>query len=134
MIGSDSYNGDGNVKITRLTINPVSDQTAPLLAYVTIVLDDELAMHDVRIIRLPNGHRILSMPCRKASDHCPKCRRRNALSDNYCCHCGIARHRGKITVKLHNDVVFPCVPEFRQYLTETILAEYDKLVTPRDVA
>jgi DNA-binding cell septation regulator SpoVG len=107
-----------------------------LLAYVEVTLDDLLCIRDVRLLRTAEGRLIISMPDQKLHGHCPDCRMKCYLQDQYCRRCG-----KKIDLPIHvppdgsrpiiyRDIVFPVQAWFRSYLTDEIIRLYYEARNP----
>ena len=100
-----------------------------VLAYCSIILDGELAGHDIRILRLP-GKIFVAMPSRKVTDSCPRCRGHNHLMAAFCNECGNplepsrapVETNGKLRVQV--DVTHPINAELRLYFERTIIDAY----------
>ena len=110
------------------------DSRSAFLACFSLVFDDELIMHSVKLIQ---GKRspFLAMPCERKHDHCPGCRAKNHLTANFCSNCGKQldkdRHaalfaEGNNRNKLYNDLVHPITNDLREYLLEECLDAYNK--------
>lgn len=121
------------MKITqiRLTLAPSSD--APVLAYCNVSFDEQLVVHDVRLIG--RGHEYLvAMPNRVRSEPCDRCLTKITVASKYCLQCGSPqseslRHtevsRGKFL-----DIAHPLTSEFRKELEQQIVERYQQATAP----
>lgn len=118
------------MRITEITVKRADDLPNPrqeVLAYAKVVLDGELAVKDIKVMKV-NGKFFIGMPSRKITDRCPKCGEKNALTDQYCSRCGCRRDRSDVTMRGFADVAHPINSKFREYLTSSILNEYQRVV------
>src|SRR5712692_8237223 len=105
---------------------PIFGCDSHVLAYVNIALDGCFAVKDLRIILGKNGL-FVSMPYRKVMDHCHQCNYKNALTANYCNHCGVklAENRGEVRkdghVSRYVDVAHPFTMECRKFIDVAVL-------------
>lgn len=100
-----------------------------LLAYSTVVLEDEIAIHDIKIIDGSKGM-FVQMPSKKVQAQCPCCKYKNFVLAKFCNECG-----AKIALPLgydkygnpllYTDILHPICPEFRQEFSEAVLDAYD---------
>lgn len=112
------------MNITEVEVDLAGD--GEVLAYCTIVLDDCLAIHDLKVLDLGGGA-FVSMPSRKVQKRCDqfidgrRCQMKNALTSNYCNRCG-----GPLRPEIgrYVDTSHPITNEFREYLTREVLAAY----------
>lgn len=119
------------MKITdvRVKLHDQSRFHKGVLAHCSITLDDEFAIHDIRVVRLREKI-IVAMPCRKVTEPCPQCRTHNHLLARFCNDCGgqlqIRRGSGDPTEKprFQVDLAHPIKPELRSYFERTILDAY----------
>lgn len=82
------------MKITDVKIRPVEGNDK-LKAYATVIFDDVLVIHNIKVIGSEEGM-FIAMPSRKMNDGTFK------------------------------DVVHPISKEFRQLLTDTVVAKYSE--------
>jgi len=83
------------MRVTRVTISMSKDPR--VLAYATLVLDDQLIIRNIRIIRRPDSRRMVLMPSRQGR------------SGEYA------------------DMVHPVTVAFRSYLEAVLLRRIDEL-------
>lgn len=128
------------MELTELRINipQVNNESkthkATLLACFSLVFDEQLAIHSVKLIEGPKGV-FLAMPNERKQDHCRNCNSKNHLLAKYCNMCGKPlvpdRHLtippgddGK--VHLFHDLIHPLGNPFRDKLLELCLCAYEK--------
>lgn len=104
-----------------------------LLAHMVLVLDDQLVIHGVKVIRGRRGI-FISLPNEKKSDRCLYCMKKNSVTAAYCNYCGgeldslrwqdlPPNKQGYIS--LYNDLIHPIDATFRSYLHEECLKAYE---------
>lgn len=110
------------------------DSRSNLLACYTLIMDDELALHCVKLIQGERGP-FVAMPAEKKQDHCPRCHSKNHCQANFCSNCGLPLDKerylkiqpnSKGQIKLYNDIVHPLTVDLRQYLLEECLDVFDE--------
>lgn len=115
---------------------PNDGPSSRLLAYCSVVFDNSLVVHDIKII---NGSRglMITMPSRKLVDSCPRCRARNHLRSRYCNWCGLkhdpdrtrpnqtAEEEGK-RVQYYIDTTHPISSSFRAVIEQAVYAAYEE--------
>lgn len=117
------------MKITEIKIKLLSNQNDQLKAYCSVELDDDLAIHKIKIIER-NRELFVAMPSEKVSDRCGKCGGKNHIQAKFCNDCGgrLPENRAKLDAKgktmLYTDVAHPTNPRFRQKLHETIISQF----------
>lgn len=129
------YNED-KMKITEVRVklpNSDYDEKDKLLAFVSVVFDGELALHDIKIINGYNGV-FVAMPDRKLVYSCNDCGWNNPLLAHFCSFCGTELDKTKEDwtdedgkVRLHVNTAHPITQSFREYLTEEIMIEYERM-------
>lgn len=128
------------MKIThvRISLPDRGNTSDKFLGSAVVEFDQELALHEVKIVRGDRGV-FVSLPSRRLCDKCPNCHGRNSLDARYCEKCGERRsldripsdHNGKR--KLYMDFLHPISGRFRDYLEEMVLEAYDReLFAQRD--
>ena len=112
------------MEVTECSVRLVKTETK-LRAYATIVLDNELCIHSVRVIETPDGI-LIAMPNDKMSSHCANCNENNHLRANYCNRCGnFLGGRDKQHPKLFADIVHPVRNELRLKINDVVITEYN---------
>lgn len=95
-------------------------------AYCSVVIDKVLAIHELRVVD-GERRRIVSMPSRKITDHCPDCNHKNPLAARYCNQCGNPLHSDRAVpgpngrIRFYADIAHPIDPVFRRKLDGAIL-------------
>lgn len=104
-----------------------------LLAFATIVLDDALCVHGIKVVRGIDGHPFVDMPTRAIEVPCHRCRVGNRLQDYFCRRCGIDLGRvealaeatgpqGKL--QAYKSVVHPIHQGARDLIQDAVLERY----------
>lgn len=75
-----------DVKIRFATPHPHNER---LIAFPTVVFDNEFIVRDLKIIRNARGL-MVTMPSRHVTDHCPRCSEKNRIDAPFCNWCGTA--------------------------------------------
>lgn len=114
------------MQITELNIRVVRSGEDGVLAYVHLVMDDQLAIKDLRLIRKPDQSVLLVMPNRPKTHRCPSCTARNSVLHRFCHRCGdllplVTDDQPFV------DVAHPINKQFRQYLEQQIINRYEEL-------
>lgn len=106
------------MKLTEINVSFVSNDKSGVVAFVSIVLDGELVIHEIRVIR---GERdmFVAMPDRANRVKCFRCRRRSPTTANYCQHCG-DRLQHNMPIR-YLSITNPISSEFREYVETAIL-------------
>lgn len=112
-----------------------SDTRSALLACYSLVFDEELAIHSVKLVQGKETP-FLAMPNERKHDHCPSCHVKNHLLANFCNNCGVKlakdRHLFLFTNgeqrsnRLYNDLTHPITNDLREYLLDECLDAYKK--------
>lgn len=127
------------MNITEIRIRfPERGSPSKLKAFVTVVVDGCLVIHEIKIIESGAGDLFLAMPSRKLADCCPVrgCPGKNHLKDRYCSTCGselplreIERDaRGR--ERLHVDVVHPIDEATRRRFEAAVFDAYRAELEP----
>lgn len=100
------------------------------LAFCSIVLDNALVVHDLKIIPGQCGP-FVSMPSSKITDHC-QCGCKNHLRACYCNYCGAeldglrAMRNSEGKIKLFSDIVHPINSDCRIVVQQAVLDAYER--------
>jgi len=114
------------MQITELVVSPVEEgYSSGLKAYVRMVLDDSLAIKDIKLMNL-NGKWFLGMPSKKLTGRC-SCGEKNPLSASFCARCGHELDFDITDNRIYSDLAHPINPEFRKYLEDSVLDEYRRI-------
>lgn len=106
------------------------DRDSRLMGYATLVLDDALAIRELRVIEGQDGHLVVAMPSRKMTSKCDGCSRKNIVLARYCSHCGrrlpevLLPHDEMGRPRLYADVCHPITAECRRLITEAVVDAY----------
>jgi stage V sporulation protein G len=101
------------------------DSTQPVLALVQIEFDHCFVVKDIRIIRGRDNF-IIAMPSRKKHLPCDTCRAKNPVGAAFCNQCGLQLPDDVTSNRrLHSDIAHPITAEFRNYLADIILKEFE---------
>jgi DNA-binding cell septation regulator SpoVG len=127
-----SFCGGDPMRVTKVDVKPAFNEDSALLAFIAITFDDELVLHDLRLVERKRGRPVLSMPSRKRAERCPRCSEKNAFSAYYCNRCGskLPVRKFESPTERYIDVAFPIKQEFREYITREVLREYLKTLSP----
>lgn len=118
--------------VTEVRVFPKEGQDKKLKAYATITFDNVFVVRNIKIIEGANGL-FIAMPSRKNKSACPSCGFKNEVGVKFCNQCGAANglaHHAEVsndTKHDHRDIAHPISQEFRNYLQEHILKEYQKV-------
>jgi len=124
------------VEITEVRIKLMEDNSGSnekLQAFCSITFDDMFVIHDLKIIEGAKGF-FVAMPSRKLMDPCPRCRRKNALTAQWCNWCvrpqRLDPDRAFRDVlpgqraKLHADIAHPVNSMCREAIQGAVLSSY----------
>lgn len=97
-----------------------------------IVIDDCLAIKDIKILTASNGNLFVAFPTRKVEDYCPdgSCRERVALKDRFCRRCGVPLEPDRGVpgldgkVGYYISILHPVTSEVRDTIQDVILEAY----------
>jgi stage V sporulation protein G len=109
-----------------------ADPRDRFLAVASLTFDRCFVVHDVRVIRGPNGL-IVAMPSRRLADRC-RCGAKTPLTHRYCHDCGTAladsraRDQNGGRPQLHEDLVHPIVASCREAIQQAVFATYQTLL------
>jgi DNA-binding cell septation regulator SpoVG len=113
-----------NVTSVTIKLNGVLHPSEDgLLAFATLVIEDALVIHGIRLIKTGQRH-IVSMPNKERTVECPECKVKNFISHRYCKACGKPIAKEEILGRMFSDLVHPKNQEFRGVLETSILKAY----------
>lgn len=115
------------VDITKITIKLSDCPDKKLKAYCSIIIDNCLVIHDIRIISGKNGL-FVAMPSRKLMDSCTACTARNHAQATYCNNCGHKLPTKQYATD-HFDIVHPINQASRAIVTDAIITAYQNILT-----
>jgi DNA-binding cell septation regulator SpoVG len=118
-----------NIEVNKIVLVPEAFHGAPyqILAFVEIVLADVIVVKDVTLMeRRLDGAMILQFPSKRRVAHCPQCRKRGDVADNWCRWCGLkfegADRPTLLTDKRpHRDVCHPIDRPTRDRITWAVI-------------
>jgi len=117
------------MKITEVKVKLMLGHHKNLLGFCAVILDGEFLVKDIKIIDSGKGP-FISMPSRKLTDRCPRCRSKNHLRARYCNECGCRLDENRALIKgdsrpaLHIDLAHPLTQDLRSRLATALIAEY----------
>ncbi|MBL8888824.1 MAG: SpoVG family protein [Planctomycetaceae bacterium] len=114
------------MKITKIRLTMLPPGSMPVCAYATITFDDQLAIHDLRIIR-KDERLFVAMPNRKRTRPCHKCQTPHTIPSRFCSNCGNSLRSGSehtANSRTHVDIAHPLTAEFRAMIEREILDSY----------
>ncbi|MEZ6093234.1 MAG: SpoVG family protein [Pirellulaceae bacterium] len=112
------------MNLTDIRIKLAGNQSNRLLAFCSIVLDNEFAIRDIRVLQGDHGI-VVAMPCRKRTIKCDRCGTNNAFNATYCNHCGHEQKKLDLSrEEQYQDVAHPICSESRTELNAAIIAKY----------
>lgn len=105
-----------------------TDGRRRLKGYCSLVLDNALIVHDLKIIEGNKGL-FVAMPSRKVTYLCEHCREcQNKLDANFCNKCGKALDpilpKDGEKIKYHVDIVHPINQKTRTTMQEAVLSAF----------
>lgn len=100
-----------------------------ILGYCTVILENSLAITDIKLIRGRDAGMFIGMPARKVTDKCESCRRRNHLKAAFCNNCGASLDpfRGEGS-EFYQDITFPICNDFRKMIEAAVFKVYEDQV------
>lgn len=115
-----------NVTEVSICLPPHSDKNRSFLAFASILLDDNFAVHDLRVIALPSGRLFVSMPSRSRKTQCPHCQHNTPMVLRCCGHCGellpsLTGHGKEWRSRNIMNVAYPVNQSTRKQLETAIL-------------
>ena len=118
------------MEITEVRIKLVEKTTERLMAFFSITIDGAFVIRDLKLIGGPHGL-FVAMPSRKLCIHCRKCSSKNPLKAAFCNSCGNKMMRQHLPrdddgrVRLYADIAHPINAECREFIQDSVLAEYE---------
>ena len=120
------------MRISDVRVKTVSVETNPRLrAFASIVVNEEIAIHDLRVVE---GHLglFVAFPDRRIKSKCSFCGIMNNNNAHYCNGCGgkvdkpapIYDAMGREKERL--DIVHPITQDAREEITNAVLQEYHR--------
>jgi len=121
------------MEITEVKVKLTSGLHKNLLGFCSVTFNDKFVVRDIKIIDSGNGP-FISMPSRKLTDKCPRCRTKNHLRARYCNECGLKLSDDRAPKQpdgrsvLHVDIAHPICSELRARLQDAIIRKYNEEV------
>ena len=119
------------MKISEVKVKMVAGHSDKLLAFVSITLDGDFVVRDLKVIKGNYGY-FVAMPSRKLTEHCPRCNTKNHLRAIYCNECGTKLPERKVPeddrgrARLHADIAHPINSRTRDYIQKAVVDAYIK--------
>lgn len=120
------------MQITETRISLVNRPNSRLRAYASVTFDDVFVVRDIRIIEGKKGL-FVAMPSKKMQRNCPQCGFKNAISNKFCGSCGTKlnpvekrEETRSPSAQQHRDLAHPIRTEFRDYIQQKVIEEYNK--------
>lgn len=109
----------------RLVEPPLSSDRDGVLAFVSIVLNNELAIKGIRLVRV-RGKILASMPNKERQRECPTCYVKNDITNKHCHACGSGMERFQTGDRVFIDMVHPVNSRLRQHLEDVLIQKYEE--------
>ena len=117
------------MEITETRISLVTNPSSRLRAYASVTFDDQFVVRDIRIIEGKKGL-FVAMPSKKMQRPCPRCGFKNPIGNKFCGSCGSAlnpvEQQNLSPSRQHRDLAHPIKTDFREYIQNKVLEEYEK--------
>jgi len=116
------------MRISEVTLTLVHPEPRGegVLAYVGLVMENELAIKGIRWVRRADGTYLASMPNRERQQDCKNCDTRNNLTNKRCHHCGAVLKKEAVEGRIFVDMVHPTNRDLRKYIEGVIEKEYQR--------
>ena len=121
------------MEITGIKVKLTSGLHKNLLGFCSVTFNDKFVVRDIKIIDSGNGP-FISMPSRKLTDKCPRCRTKNHLRACYCNECGLKLSDDRAPKQpdgrsvLHVDIAHPVSSDLRTELQNAVIQQYSEEV------
>ena len=119
---------------TPSTPSPKTDnRCSDLLACFSLTFDDELVVHNAKLIRGRNGI-FLAFPNRCKCDRCKECKSKNRITAKYCNNCGVKLDELRCWslpndnngyTHIYDDIVHPITSDLRNYVFDEVMEAYE---------
>ena len=119
------------MEITEVIVRLMERRNDKLKAFCSVTFDNAFVVRDLKVIDGAKGA-FVAMPSRKLTDHCPSCRSKTALRDNFCCSCGAKLETNRMMkdragrIKYHADIAHPINPQCREMIQQRVLKAYQE--------
>lgn len=115
------------MRVTDVKLHPMSNPKHPdCKAVCSVILDGELALHDVRIVE-SRGRTIVAMPSRPHKRPCPRCGGQTYANAEHCTGCGTKIGRANLKTP-YRDMAHPLTRKLRAAMEERVLTAYRETV------
>ncbi|MCA9064843.1 MAG: SpoVG family protein [Planctomycetaceae bacterium] len=116
------------MEITRVTVEPAADGSR-VLAYASIEFDAAFVIHDLKVVRHPDGRLFVAMPARQIADRCPACCWKTPLTAAFCSHCGteLPEQPDADDSRLFADIAHPINAKCRQMIEDAVIQQTVRL-------
>lgn len=95
------------MKITSVRMKKLNSEDSSVLATASVQFDNCLVVHNIKLVKLNNGSRVVSFPNKKIRKY--EYDSEGAMTQNY----------------EYTDIVHPSNQEFREYVQEELFKIYD---------
>jgi DNA-binding cell septation regulator SpoVG len=119
------------MQISSIYIDTIYRQRAgEMIAFASLVLDDELRVNDIRVVERCDGQIIVNMPCKDRPIRCPACEQITPLRSSYCCQCGTKIDPAAKPIsaggkeRRYIDLTHPITPELRGRIDAAVVTAY----------
>ncbi len=118
------------MEITETRISLVERPNSRLRAYASITFDNSFVVRDIRIIEGKKGL-FVAMPSKKMQRPCARCGFKNPITHKFCGSCGVSlnptNQQRLSPSQQHRDLAHPIKTDFREYIQNKVLEEYEKV-------
>jgi stage V sporulation protein G len=117
------------MNITDVQIDLVESRNGDLRALCSIVFDNALVVHEVKVLEEPQGLFVV-MPTQENGQHCVKCDEKNPIRANFCNRCGTRLPPGEPIldknghVKRRIDIAHPINRKYEKLIQHKVLNAY----------
>lgn len=117
------------MQITEARVK-LSETNSRALAFASLTFDNELAVHDLKLI---DGNRglFVAMPNRRIMDSCGECGKKNCVQASFCnfCGCRLGVNRCQVDERgqpiLYADICHPITPLARRLIEQAVIESYE---------
>lgn len=113
------------MQITETRLKAPENGEKRVLAYATVILDNMLAIHDIRLVVGLNGY-FVAMPDKEIWVPCPTCKKKSPHRARFCMHCGLECNPAEKQAKRFVDVVHPISMPLRTMIEQAVIAAYKR--------
>lgn len=119
------------MEITEVKIKLTNSNKNKLKAFCSIIFNNALVVHDVKIIDGTKGA-FVAMPSRKLTQHCARCASKNHLRSKFCNDCGSPMPLAQPDLDEENrpifyaDIIHPINSACREMIQSVVLKSYQE--------